>query len=90
MGAESTQEAIQLRKELEQLVQLGGFNLQNWNCNKGDVLVNIPEHLKDLKTRQEIYHQDKYTKVLGVEWNMVSDCFHCLISCSEVGEPLTK
>ena len=40
--------------------------------------------------RQEIHHQDEYTKVLGVEWNVVPDCFRPVISSSEVSEPLTK
>ena len=56
----------------------------------GMFLASVPEDLKDPKTKQEIHHQDEYTKVLGVEWNMVSDCFCPVLSMFEVREPLTK
>ena len=67
MGADSIQEAIELRKELQQLFKLGGFNLRKWKSSERDVLDSIPEDLKDLKNEQEIHYQDEYTKVLGIE-----------------------
>ena len=74
-------EAINLRRELHDLFDQGGFKLQKWNSSERDVLASIPENLKDMKRKQEICHKDEYTKVLGVEWNVVSDSFLPVISC---------
>ena len=90
MGADTVSEAIRLRKEMQQLFEMGCFKLSKWKANEKDVLASIPEELKDREMKQEIHHQDEYTKVLGVEWNVVSDCFHPVISTCEVKEPLTK
>ena len=53
-------------------------------------MASIQKNLRDSKTRQEISYQDEYTKVLGVKWNVVSDCFHPVISSFKVDTPLTK
>ena len=90
MGAESTDEAICLRKEMHDLFEQGGFKLQKWNSSKREVLMSIPENLKDMKRTLEICHKDEYTKVLGVEWNMMSDSFRPVISCYDESETLTK
>ena len=91
MGADTVSEAIRLRREMQQLFQIGCFKLRKWKANERDVLASIPEDLRENKTKQEIHHQDEYTKVLGVEWNAVADCFRPVISTSEINEePLTK
>ena len=91
MGANTVSEAIDLRREMQQVFEMGSSKLRKWKANERDVLASIPEDLKDHGTKQEIHHQDKYTKVLGVEWNVVSDCFCPVISISEINEePLTK
>ena len=66
------------------------FKLRKWKANERDVLAIMSEELKDKETKQEIHHQDEHTKVLGVEWNVVSDCFRPVISMSNITEPLTK
>ena len=75
MGTDSIHEAIQLWKELKELFEQGGFELKRWKSSEGEVLASIPEVMKDIKGEQEICYKDEYTKVLGVEWNMVSDSF---------------
>ena len=91
MGANTVSEAIHLRREMQKLFEMGCFKLRKWKATKRDVLASIPEDLKDHRRKQEIHNQDEYTKVLGVEWNVVSDCFRPVISTSEINEePLTK
>ena len=51
---------------------------------------SIPEDLIDPKTTQEILLENDYTKVLGVEWNAVTDCFRPMISSPWLRVPLTK
>ena len=89
-GADSTHEAVQLREEIQELFKSGGFKLRKWKSSEREVLASVPEDLRDTGLKQEIHHPDEYTKVLGVEWNMVSDCFRPVIASSEGREPLTK
>ena len=90
MGADSINEAIQLRKESQNLFKQGGFELKKWKSSEEEVLASIPEELRDVNGKQEICHKDEYTKVLGVEWNMVTDSFRPEISCYKDNELLTK
>ena len=89
-GDDSVDEAIKLRAELQELFGLGGFTLRKWKSSDRDVLSSIPEELVDPTTTQEIMLEDDYTKVLGVEWNAIIDCFRPLISLPELQTPLTK
>ena len=41
---------------------------------------------RDSKVSQEIHCQEEYAKVLGMEWNMVSDCFHPMVPMFKVDE----
>ena len=60
-----------------------------WNSSE-EVLVSIPEEMKDVKGKQEVRYKDEYTKVFGVQWNMVSGSFRPVISCYQDNKPLTK
>ena len=50
MGADTVSEAIHLRREMQQLFEMGCFNLCKWKANERDVLASIPEDLKDHRT----------------------------------------
>ena len=89
-GANSIEEAIQLREDLQDLFKLGGFQLRKWKSNEHDVLATIPPDLIDPKTTQEFKYEEDYTKILGVQWNAASDCFRPTISLPEILTPLTK
>ena len=66
------------------MFEQGGCKLQKLITSEREVMMSIPENLK------EICHKDEYTKVLGVEWNVVSDSFRPVISCYKEGKTLTK
>ena len=44
-GANSIQDAIELRKQLQELFTKGGFILRKWNSSKPAVLDHIPDDL---------------------------------------------
>ena len=67
LGVDLIPEAVKSRRELHHLFELAGFILRKWKSNKGDVLVSFPKDFQDPKTRQEISHQDEYTKVLDMQ-----------------------
>ena len=89
-GADSVDEAVALRDELQRLFHLGGFDLRKWKASEQQVLASIPKDLIDPKRTQEIKIQNDYTKVLGVQWNAESDCFRPTISLPAEETPLTK
>ena len=76
-GANSIQDAIELRKQLQELFTKGGFLLRKWNSSEPAVLDHIPAGLKELNLTQQLPDPDQYTKTLGIEWNARQDHF-CL------------
>ena len=90
MGADSVQEAIELRNEIQELFDQGGFNLRKWKSSEQRVLDQIPLQLRDSQTKQEITCDREFTKVLGVEWNATVDSFRPVITSLPVRETLTK
>ncbi|XP_066904251.1 uncharacterized protein [Halyomorpha halys] len=71
-GAHSLDEALELQKELIELLRKGGFTLKKW-------MSNTPELLKFLNDSQQETLQfsepnNKSIKVLGMQWDPVTDC----------------
>ena len=73
-GASSESAATELIKELQALLQSGGFQLRKWSSNIPKVLENLPIDLcqSDVYFRQE---GDHMMKVLGIHWEPTSDTF---------------
>ena len=46
-SADTNHEAVQLRKELQELFGAGGFKLRKWKSSEREVLNSIPEDLRD-------------------------------------------
>ena len=76
VGADSVEEAVSLRNEMQELFTCGGFLLHKWNCTNTEVLESIEPDLRDT---QEVHSlcdsMSEYTKTLGLEWNVKFDCF---------------
>ena len=89
-GADSIEDAVESRKELQELFNLGGFTLRQWNASEQRMLASIPDDLIHPIRTQEIKIQNDYTKVLGVKWNAKSDCFRPMISLPKEETLLTK
>ncbi|XP_063991157.1 uncharacterized protein LOC135169789 [Diachasmimorpha longicaudata] len=69
-GTQTREEALQLRKELEGLVKLGGFNLRQWASNDPSILSEVmPDNIN-----HHLQIGDSTTlKTLGVLWNSTAD-----------------
>ena len=89
-GADSLPEAIQLRRELQDLSQRGGFLLRKWNSSDPAVLQDIPAELKDVNALHSMPSPDTYTKTLGIEWNTRLDHFRLTVSSPPKPDDLTK
>ena len=74
-GADSTKEAIEIQKQLQDLFSQGGFLLRKWNSSDPAALQHIPPELKDSQTMHTVTEVEAYTKTLGIEWNTNLDHF---------------
>ena len=79
-GADTTEQAIELQKQLQDLLARGGFILCKWNSNNPLILQHSPDDLKESQSLHSLPESTEYTKTLGIEWNTVSDQFRLTIS----------
>ena len=69
--------AINLRNQLCELLQKGGFRLTKWSCNDRDVLETIPKTDRAPSILGLDLNADELPieKTLRVQWNMKTDMF---------------
>ena len=75
VGADSVDSAIHLQMEMQCLFVLGGFQLKEWKARNRIVEQNIAQHLRDQQPWCLIKYLENYTKVLGLEWDTITDTF---------------
>ncbi len=90
VGADSVEEAILLRHQLQELFERGGFTLRKWNSSNPAVLTSIPAELKDAQALCTLSDTGDYTKTLGVGWNVVMDHFRVAVSDLPPVDNVTK
>ncbi|XP_058827235.1 uncharacterized protein LOC131687200 [Topomyia yanbarensis] len=72
VSVESTEEAIQLAKDIRRIHAQGGFEIRNWLSNSVPVLQELkqrPTEEKDLNFSEELTTE----KILGLWWNTSTD-----------------
>ena len=90
-GADSIEEGVELRCQLQALFSKGDFLLRKWNSSCPDVIEGVSPELRDDKTSLTISDQDEiYTKTLGVEWHSVLDHFRLNVANRSSPDQLTK
>ena len=74
-GADSVQLAVQLFKELREVLAKGGFDLRKWRSSSSEVLKHIPQELQEQVPSQELVdnHSAAYPKALGITWDSNQD-----------------
>lgn len=73
-GADSVDEAIQLREELTEMLARGGFSLRKWTSNKLEVLQGLPaDQIGSQSTLR--FDPGETVKTLGIMWEPESDQF---------------
>ena len=90
VGADSIEDAIQLREELQHLFSLGGFELKKWKTSNKTVEQSIAKPFRDEQSSCTIKYAEQFTKVLGVEWNAITDTFRPKVSTTCAPGKLTK
>ncbi|XP_049301282.1 uncharacterized protein LOC125774951 [Anopheles funestus] len=72
-GASSVEEAARLQVELTMLLRSGGFYLTKWNCNRAEVLNNVPAEEKATSKVKRFEVPEEPVKTLGIAWLTESD-----------------
>ena len=68
-------EAPTLFRQLQELVNRGGFKLHKWDSNSPEVLNSIPSELRSTKTLSISGNSDNFGKALGMEFSSSQDYF---------------
>ncbi|XP_055605853.1 uncharacterized protein LOC129754023 [Uranotaenia lowii] len=92
-GADSKEEAIMLRQELDAIMKSGGFLLRKWASNCPEVLDGISEENLAIKESEEILlDPDPTVTTLGLVWRPKSDILKLKFQIPrlELTEQLTK
>ena len=91
MGADTASEAIELRREVQELFARGGFLLCKWNSNDSTVLRSIEPDLREAKETYTITDSgSELTRTLGLVWDLKHDCFKILTSACTITSAVTK
>ncbi|XP_055632492.1 uncharacterized protein LOC129772973 [Toxorhynchites rutilus septentrionalis] len=88
-GANSIEEAIELREQLEALLSRGGFQLRKWASNEQAVLEGVAEDNLALKPTVEL-DDGQCIKTLGLHWEPANDILLYRIQILTDSTPLTK
>ena len=78
-GANTTEEASHLHRELRLLLMKGGFDLCKWRSSSPQVLASIrPSLLEKIPVNDS--HSSNHPKALGVEWDLITHTMSTSIS----------
>lgn len=69
-GADTVEEATQLRKDIEQILTKGGLHIRQWAANDTQILEGIAEENINKKLKLEI---NPLLKTLGIHWQSQED-----------------
>ena len=62
--------------ELNNLLDLAGMTLRKWRSNSSDLLISIPEQLKETSDLLISTELTLCLKILGIYWDTKKDLFH--------------
>ncbi len=75
-GANTLEDAIDIRTNLCELFSHAQMVLRKWKSNSQSLLQTIPKKLREEESTQLISPLDQCLKTLGIHWNTHTDCFH--------------
>ncbi|XP_065076070.1 uncharacterized protein LOC135699709 [Ochlerotatus camptorhynchus] len=90
-GADSEEEAIELREQLDTLLSKGGFTLRKWASNIPAVLHDVSPDNRALQPSVD-FDRDQCIKTLGLHWEPSTDClrYRICLSPDPVEATITK
>lgn len=89
-GCDTTEEAIQVSKQIIDILKRGGFELQKWASNDTEFLKSIDANKVTTKANLEL-KLDGTIKALGLSWNLGRDEFDYQLQLLEpISDHITK
>lgn len=90
-GCQTMEEGVELQRQMTDLLNRGGFQLQKWNSNNKDLLKFIKDSDQSSQQQENIeIKADNTSKILGLTWDRDSDEFVYTIQLNESVLPVTK
>ncbi|XP_012543611.2 uncharacterized protein LOC105841045 [Monomorium pharaonis] len=86
-GADSLEEILEIRDEVIELLQRGGFNIRRWASNHKHALDNINEKILDLDCAVQ---PNAVLKTLGVVWDSSRDKLIITVNPIDLTRKVTK
>lgn len=88
-GCSSVSEGVEIYKEMNTLLQGGGFELQKWSSNNEELLNQL--RVGEVKSDADLkLKTDDVIKILGLTWNRQSDEFFYVVKLQPLSPPITK
>ncbi|XP_055634221.1 uncharacterized protein LOC129774500 [Toxorhynchites rutilus septentrionalis] len=90
-GANSIEETVNLRKQLDTLLSRGGFQLRKWASNEPNAVADVPVENLAMQPTLE-FDRDQCLKTLGLHWEPLTDRLRYKVQLPEEhnDEPPTK
>jgi hypothetical protein len=88
-GSSTVHNAIEICKEISDILHAHGFHLRKWNSNSTAFLETFQENCSPQKNFEIISNINENSKVLGLIWNSASDTFLFKAQLN-LEQPLTK
>ncbi|XP_058811088.1 uncharacterized protein LOC131675984 [Topomyia yanbarensis] len=74
-GVDEPEEGRMIVNEMISLMESAGFLLRKWNSNCREILLEVPEHLRDDRTILQLDSPTSTVKTLGLLWEPSTDRF---------------
>ena len=88
-GARNCEKAIKLVKNMREIMEMGGFNLTNWQSTSAQVIESLPNNCcGKVGCGQQSFGGENV--VLGIKWSFETDDFHFDSGALELNKPVTK
>lgn len=88
-GCQTVEEGKKIYKELIELLEKGGFELQKWTTNNEELLQEIEKENLEITESLQL-KIDSIMKILGLTWNRSTDEFEYAVQLPPPKTPLTK
>lgn len=88
-GSDDTKKAIQISRELKELLRRGGFELKKWASNSSDFMQALEPNERSNKVNLNI-KLDGVIKALGIQWNLKDDQLEYNLDLQTVSSKITK
>ncbi|XP_055623365.1 uncharacterized protein LOC129766794 [Toxorhynchites rutilus septentrionalis] len=78
-GANTLEDAVESKHQIQGLLQRGGFPVHKWCANNGTILEGIPEANREKVVQFDPEFANEGIKTLGLIWNPTSDEFRFML-----------